>query len=230
MATAADLIGEIRQLCDISGSAFYADYDLLKMVNKSLSKLQSIMVNSYDGSYFVQTGSYDVTTVASQQDYDISSLNPWKVVSVSYNDGSFDYICQPAPWSDRHDSQLYTELATLDNISPYRYLLFGNRLKLIPAPPASKTIKIWHIPRWSNLTAVTDTIDAQIPEQYLDYAIADVAIKVKTKSEESIQEVMAIRQDTERLIREDAENRITKQVRYAPDVNDDLPFWFRSTN
>lgn len=226
--TLADLRGEIRDLTDISGSAFHNDYDLNKYINKSLGSLQSLMVNTFDGSYFIATGSYDITTTASTQDYDFSALNPWKVISVSYNDGSYDYIMEPAAWSERHDLQTVEPTIIDDVNAPYRYLLFGNRIKVIPAPPANKTIKLFYIPKWSNLTSDSDVIDAQIPEHYLTWAIADVAMKIKIKSEEPTQEVMALKQDIERLIREDANNRITKQIRYAPDVSDSIPWWRRT--
>jgi len=230
MTTLADLRAEIRDICDVSGSSFHLDYDLNKYINRSLSKLQTMMINTFDSSYFIQTGSFDLSLVADQQDYDIAAMDYHKIVAVDYYDGSYRYNCLISPWGDRNDYQRIDSPYVYNNESQYAVTFFGNKIKVVPTPTSSNgSLKFWFIPNRVNLVSDSDSVNAEIPASYLDWVMYDVAIKIKIKAEEPIGEVKTMRDDVERLVREDAQNRITKQIRYAPDEDHqtDYPLHWR---
>ncbi|CAN5950595.1 unnamed protein product [Sphagnum jensenii] len=101
----------------------------------------------------------------------------------------------------------YPNVYTFYGITNLRYRINGNNLMIVPITQAGQTIRIWYVPRPSQLINTTDTVDGVAGWE--EYIVADVCMKMLIK-EESFEQAQAFalqKQALMKRIEEAAENR-----------------------
>jgi hypothetical protein len=62
-----------------------------------------------------------------------------------------------------------------------QYRIMGNQIEFIPTPSSAQTIRIWYVPRLTQLLADTDIMDGV--SGWTEYVVVDAAIKALNKEE-----------------------------------------------
>lgn len=95
--------------------------------------------------------------------------------------------------------------STIYGVFNLQYKLLGNQIEFIPTPSAGQTIRLWYIPRMSQL--VTDVDVADGVSGWTEYIITDVAIKALQKEESDVSVLMAQKMALLKRIEETSMNR-----------------------
>jgi len=97
-----------------------------------------------------------------------------------------------------------------------RYRLVGSNLKFSPTPDSVTSIKVWYIPTAVKLVNPSDEL-ADL-NQYAEFVIVDVAIKMATKEESDVTVLAAQRVDLVERITDAAQNRDAGEPESVSDV------------
>lgn len=204
----ADLsLGQVRlmaqQRADRVNSNFVTLPEWNSYINQSYFELYDLLVDTYE-DYYV-TGPVTLTT-------DGSNMVPmpndfYKLMGVDGSPGStnafvtlkkFNFIAR--------NRYIYPQLPnTLLGIFNPQYRLVGNNLMLIPTPQAGQSIRIWYIPKLTQLLQDTDILKGI--SGWSEYVICDAAIKALQKEESDVSVLMAQKGALIKRIEESAMNR-----------------------
>ncbi len=86
-----------------------------------------------------------------------------------------------------------------------RYRLMGSNIEFIPTPSAGQILRLWYIPRVSQLLKDTDVMDGV--SGWTEYVIVDAAIKALQKEESDVSVLMAQKMALTQRIQDSAMNR-----------------------
>lgn len=86
-----------------------------------------------------------------------------------------------------------------------RYRLMGNYINLIPTPAGGQYVRLWYIPRMTQLLKDSDVLDGV--SGWTEYVIVDAAIKALEKEESDTSALMARKMALKQRIEESAMNR-----------------------
>jgi hypothetical protein len=86
-----------------------------------------------------------------------------------------------------------------------RYRIVGNQLMFIPTPAGQQVIRLWYIPRMTQLLKDTDVLDGV--SGWVEYVIVDAAIKALEKEESDTTALMTRKAMLKQRIEESAMNR-----------------------
>lgn len=100
-----------------------------------------------------------------------------------------------------------------------QYRVLGNNIQFIPVPAGNQNIRIWYIPRLTQLVQDTDIMDGI--SGWTEYVIVDAAIKALQKEESDVSGLMAQKADLIKRIEESASNRDAG----APDTISNTRTW-----
>ena len=206
--TAGNLILEAQQRANKENSQFYTQQELMSMTSQSFKELWDILAQKFGDDYFVATP-YTYTTGQNQQMYPLpSDFKALLGVEVALNP------TDPNSWISLRNFEFvqrnlwnYPNVYTFYGITNLRYRLNGNNLMIVPITQAGQTIRIWYVPRPSQLINYTDIVDGVAGWE--EYIIADVCMKMLIK-EESMEQAQAFalqKQALMKRIEEAAENR-----------------------
>jgi hypothetical protein len=206
--TVGNMIMEVQQRCNKEGSMAYTIQEWTSMVSQSAKELWDILAQKFGDDYFVAVP-YTYTTGNNQQLYPLpSDFKALLGVEVALNPGDansyvtlkkFEFI-QRNLWN-------YPNVYTFYGITNMRYRLNGNNIMIVPTSQAGQTIRIWYVPRPSQLINSWDTLDGVAGWE--EYVIADVCSKALIK-EESFEQAQAFEMLKAALltrVEEAAENR-----------------------
>lgn len=222
--TLADLRSRARERADMKNSNFVEDTELNYYINSSIAELHDILVQSYGQDYFLESTTF--TTVGGQEEYNLSTIftnnDFYKVrgIDAKLNGDDF-FTLKPFNFNERNRFQHFGVWDYL-GITNVRYRLLGSKLKFSPAPDAAITVKIWYIPKHTELVNDTDILDDI--NFYAEYVIVDAAIKMLNKEESDVSVLMAQKADLKRRIEEASNNRDAGEPESIQDIyieNDD---------
>lgn len=100
-----------------------------------------------------------------------------------------------------------------------QYRLLGNNIELIPTPSANQILRVWYIPRMTQLLQDTDIVDGV--SGWTEYIAVDAAIKALQKEESPVDVLMAEKQMLIDRIQSSAMNRDAGQ----PDTISNTRSW-----
>ena len=86
-----------------------------------------------------------------------------------------------------------------------RYRVMGDKITLIPVPAGNQTIRLWYIPRMTQLLKDTDILDGV--SGWTEYVIVDAAIKALEKEESDVSALLARKLALIQRIESSAQNR-----------------------
>lgn len=218
-------LGQIRamakQRADMENSGFVTTSEWNTYINQSYFELYDLLVTVYE-DYFL-TGPTPLVTTG---DNTIALPNDfYKLMGVDGSPNStnafvtlkkFDFIAR--------NRYIYPQqVNTLLGVFNPQYRVMGNNLMLIPTPPAGQTIRIWYIPRVTQLLQDTDTLDGV--SGWNEYVIVDAAIKAMQKEESDVSVLMAQKQMLKQRIEESATNRDAGQPDTISDTRSRADRW-----
>lgn len=190
----------VRQRADMvraSGvytNAFVTDAELNSYINQSYFGLYDLLVQKYGDDYFVATPQL-ITTDGTNYMYALAA-DCYKVLGV-------DLLIQGT-------NVIYT---------PIKRFNFGGRESNYytgGTPQAGLNVRVWYIPRMTQLVADSDTCDGI--SGWTEYIIAEAAIKCKDKQESDTSVLQAELASVIRRIESAAENRDAGNPQTVVDV------------
>jgi hypothetical protein len=214
--TVGNLILEAQQRCNKENSLFYTQQELVSMVSQSYKELFDKLITAYGDDIEVATP-YSYTTGQNQQMYPLPSdfyklllcevaLNPQDpnsyVTLRKFN------LIQKNLWN-------YPNVFTFYGITNLRYRLSGDNLMLVPQTQGGQTVRIWYVPRPSQLVLLTDIVDGIAGWE--EYIVADVCIKMLAKEESDVSVFAAYKAELNKRIDEMSKNRILAEPQTVSD-------------
>lgn len=205
--TLAQLRERARERADMEESQFVDDTELNYYINSSIAELHDILVQSYGEDYYVEETTF--TTTPGQESYDLSTIFPdndfYKLRGIDAQLNGDDYFTlKPFNFNERNRFQHFGVWDYL-GITNVRYRILGSKLRLSPPPDGNVTVRIWYIPKSTELVDDADVFDDI--NYFAEYVIVDAAIKMLNKEESDVSVLMAQKQDLKRRIEEASNNR-----------------------
>lgn len=205
-------LGQVRlmaqQRADLVNSGFITTPEWNTYINQSYFELYDLLVTLYE-DYFVQAPS-QFTTDGSTSQYDLGTIAPnfYKLLGVDIglnlsNNAwvtlkKFDFISR--------NRYVYPNISsTFLGVFNLRYRVVGNTLMFIPTPSGNQIVRVWYIPRLTQLLKDTDIMDGI--SGWTEYVIIDAAIKAMQKEESDTSVLMMQKQALMKRIEESASNR-----------------------
>jgi len=216
--TLAELKTAARERADMEDSQFVTDSELLFYINSSIAELHDILIQSYGQDYYIKSTIF--TTANAADEYSLDTIIPSKDF---YKMRGVDAKITASQWftlkafnfNERNkfqDSGSYNLQGTVNT----RYRMVGNALHFAPRPDDNTEIRLWYIPLATKLTADTDTLDDL--NQYAEYVIVDVAIKMLTKEETNANVLIMHKQELKQRIEAAAANRDASASETVQDI------------
>lgn len=186
--TLLELRNRSRQRADMVNSRFITDAELNYFINASYGELYDLLINTRGENYYVS--SYNFTTTINQDTYPLPA-DFFKLMGVDYVTSSTQAITLKAfRWQERNRFR-----EPFYNVRNYNlmYQIRGNNLVFIPTPNGNQSIRLWYIPRHSELSLDSDTFDGI--NGWEEYIIIDCAIKMRVKEESPVEELILAKND-----------------------------------
>lgn len=208
-----------RVLCDQANSAFISDADFNALLNASADELYDILVERFE-DYF--TTSSTITTVSGTENYPVPT-DFYKLVGVDFQIDSTRWRALE-PFSVR-ERNVYRNLPTI-GFPGYelKYWLRGSSFDLLPVPTAAWTLKLWYVPKRTQLALDTDTFDGV--NGWEEYVVVDAAIKATVAEEGDPSALMQAKAALlERIEKASSKRDAGSPARVSDVSRDDFLYW-----
>lgn len=224
-------LGQLRlasqQRADRVNSNFVTKAEWNSYINQSAFELYDLLVTTFEDYYVAAP--FVFQTDGSTDRYDLSVLVPdfYKLLGVDsglnetgnayWTVKKFDFIAR--------NRYLFPQM-TSTYLGPFnlQYRLLGStKLMFIPQPSAGTFIKLWYVPRMTELLADTDILDGV--SGWVEYVIIDAAIKALQKEESDVSVLMAQKQAMLDRIQTTAMNRDIGQPDTVSDTRSRSEAW-----
>lgn len=221
--TAQLSLGQIRlmaqQRADRVNSNFVTMPEWNTYINQSYFELYDLLVTLYEDYYvkeplLLTTDGIEQQVTLPSDFYKLlgvdlgltNNTNAWVTLK------KFDFISR--------NRYVFPQLTTTYlGVFNLRYRLVGNTIMFIPLPSAGQYIRIWYIPKLTQLLQDTDIADGI--SGWTEYVIVDAAIKALQKEEADVTVLMAQKQALLNRIENSGMNRDAGQ----PDSVSDVRSW-----
>lgn len=239
--TLSELMTAVRQRADMlpanytpaltSTNLFVSDQELISYINQSYFELYDLLVGQYE-DYYVATpltfATDGVTQLYDLPDGTLYSGAPalYKLLGVDLGLSNttnawvtlkkFDFITR--------NRFVYPQLnSTYLGVFNLRYRLVGNKLMFIPLPSGGQFVRLWYIPRLTQLTGLSQTADGI--SGWTEYIITDAAIKCLQKEESDVTVLAAQKMGLIKRIEDMAMNRDAGQPDTISDTRTQAERW-----
>lgn len=199
-------LGQIRlaamQRADRVNSNFVTKTEWNQYINMALFELYDLLVTVYEDLYvatpvqFVADGTTFLYPMPTGSNNFLSGITPsqtlvkpkpfYKLIGVdlALNNATNAYVTlDKFMFEDRNTFVFPNTASTIYGVFNMRYRLLGNnQMEFIPTPSAGQAIRIWYIPRLTELLQDTDTTDTGV-SGWIEYAIVKAAFYALTKEE-----------------------------------------------
>lgn len=214
--TAEMALGQIRlasqQRADRVGSNFVSLAEWNSYINQSYFELYDILITLYE-DYYVNSITFQTDGTTSQ--YPLPDGTLYSAASPFYKLWGVDIglAANTNGWvtlkkfdAISRNRYVFPQLtSTYLGVFNLQYRLVGNTLMFIPTPAGGQTIRMWYIPRVSQLLKDTDIMDGI--SGWSEYVIVDAAIKALQKEESDVTVLMLQKQELMQRINGSAMNR-----------------------
>jgi len=186
----SDLVTQIRDVADMTATAFVTDAEIVRYLDKSYRSLYMKIVKA-NKSFFVT--SYTINVVSNQDTYALPA-DFFKAVGVDLliNDDNDNRITL-SPFNFNQRNRNKTRFYAFTSYRGFRYYFRGDDIVFTPIPDAANTVELWYIPDPTSITATNQTITVN-PAVIEDYLILDAGIKCLQKEESDVT-VLAMERD-----------------------------------
>ncbi len=205
-----------QQRADRVNSNFVKTQEWNSYINTSMYELYDLLVTLYEDYFlatpiqFIANGStflYPLPngTNTFQDSLSLATVTPpalYKLIGVDLalqNASNAFVTVNKFNFIDRNRFVYPNTASTIYGVFNLQYRMMGNNIQFIPTPSASQTIRLWYIPRLTNLLQDTDTTSLGI-SGWDEYIIAKAAYYALTKEESDTSSlVMQLQSLTERI-------------------------------
>lgn len=232
--TLANLRTLVRQESDMENTTFITDAELNSYINQSYFELYDLLIQKYGNDYYAQTA--DITTDGTSETYTLPngvlySAAPkfYKLLGVDLQLSTNEFATiHKFTFADRNRYKRPNYL-NFNGTTNLRYRLNNDDIFFTPVPEAGQTIRLWYVPRLTELSDDADTADTI--SGWDEYIIVDAAIKCKDKEESDVSVLMARKMKLEHRIESAAENRDAGEPAVVADNSrisyySDNPGWY----
>lgn len=202
-------LGQLRQLAqqraDRENSNFVTVPEWNTYINQSAYELYDLLVTTYE-DYFVKTP-YTFTTDGTTQLYDLPT-DFYKLLGVDcgLSMGNNGWVTlKKFNFSQRNRYVFPSIGSTYLGVYNLQYRLVGNKLEFIPTPSAGQFMRVWYVPRMTQLVKDSDILDGV--SGWTEYVIVDAAMKALQKEESDTSVLMSQKMALIKRIEESAMNR-----------------------
>jgi len=214
-------LGAIRlaaqQRADRVNSNFVTTQEWNDYINQSMYELYDLLITTYEDYFlatpvqFVANGNnflYPVPdgTLVFQNGLTLTNFVPpalYKLYGVDLalqNATNAFVTVNKFNFIDRNRFVFPNTASTIYGVFNLQYRLVGNNLEFIPTPSANQTLRLWYVPRLTNLLKDTDTTAIGI-SGWAEYIIVKAAYYALTKEESDTSSlVMQLQALTDRII------------------------------
>lgn len=150
----SDLRVACRQRADMVNSTFISDAELNSYINASYYELYDLLVQKYGNDYYMKEYSFQLQGNVSR--YDLPD-DFFKLLGVDLeiSSGPDGYVSlRPFTLAERNRYST-ANVQTWIGVTNLRYRISGNKLWFTPSPQTGQTIRIWYVPRLSQLVDQT---------------------------------------------------------------------------
>jgi hypothetical protein len=204
-------LGQVRQLAiwyaDKQNSNFITIPEWNTYINQSYFELYDLLVQKYGNDYYVSTFSFPTDGIS--QNYPFPN-DFYKLLGVdlAINPNNNAWVTLKRFNFIARNRFIFPNItANYLGVANLQYRPLGNNIEFIPTPASGQTIKLWYIPKMTQLLQDTDQLDGI--SGWTEYVAIDVAIKAQRKEEsyEAVQALMIMKQSLIDRIESAAENR-----------------------
>jgi hypothetical protein len=196
----------VRQRADQVNSTFISDAELTSFVNQSYYELYDLLVQKYGDAYFVKTPPGTITTDGTNETFALPT-DLYKLLGVDLQTSGSPsgwITLRPFMMAERNRNWRPNGMA-VQGFTNLKYRLSGSTLWLSPLPASGQTLRVWYVPRMTELSADADLLDGI--SGWTEYVIVDAAIKCMVKEESDPSALMAQKTGLVKRIEEAAGNR-----------------------
>jgi hypothetical protein len=226
--TAESSLGQLRlaaqQSADRVNSNFVTLPEWNSFINLAAQELYDLLITLYEDDYLAAPIQFTTNGVSNQYPLPDGALtfadanNPSVsiVAQPFYKVLGVDLAIQNTPngyvtvnkfqFIDRNRFIYPNTASTIYGVFNMQYRLMGNTLMFIPAPSANQIIRLWYIPRMTQLLSDSDITDIGI-SGWLRYVIVRAAIYALNKEESDVSVLMQELAYMKQRIEETAANR-----------------------
>ncbi len=213
-----------KQRADRVNSQFVTDAEWRSYINQSMFELYDLLITLYEDMYVATPVKFncDGTTFlyplpngsnTFENAINGSTITPkpfYKLLGVDLglNTANNAYVTIPKfNFADRNNFVYPNTASTIYGVFNLRYRLIGlNQIEFIPTPSAGQNIRLWYIPRLTELLQDTDTTDIGI-SGWIEYVIVKAAFYALTKEESDTSALVLQLAALQKRIEESASNR-----------------------
>ncbi len=190
-----------RQRADRVNSNFVTDPELRNYINQAMFELYDLLITVYEDYYIASPIQFPIVN-ANQFLYPLpngsntfqDALNPSNTVTppafyklmgvdLALNNATNAYVTvNKFNFIDRNRLVYPNTASTIYGVFNLQYRVIGSNIEFIPTPTAGQTIRLWYIPRMTELLQDTDTT-AQGISGWLEYVIVRAAKYILDKEE-----------------------------------------------
>jgi hypothetical protein len=185
----ATLRASARAKADEEATGFISDAELNRSLNQGLKLIYGKIVTRFQ-DHFIVPGTAEngglFTTVANQQGYGLPTTHQ-KLVRVEYRDASSisdnDWMKIERGNIGNENRGSYYPMQDI-GIRDFDYFMAGEKIFFRPVPVSQYAVRLWFIPRVTEMTADSDI--PGVPEEYHDLIAEYGAIQCLRKSGEGL--------------------------------------------
>lgn len=194
------------QMADRVNTKFVTTPEINTYINQSYFELYDMLVSAYGDEYYCAEP-YEFTTDGTSQQYDLpTGFYKCLGVDLGLTSGSQAWVTLKAFNFISRNRYVFPQLtSTYLGVFNLRYRVVANTLMFIPTPSAGQTVRVWYVPRMTELLQDTDMLDGV--SGWTEYVAVDVAIKVLAKEESDTSFLMARKQMLTDRIQSMSQNR-----------------------
>lgn len=188
-----------KQRADRVNSQFVTDSEWNGYINKAMFELYDLLVTNYedyflatpvqfvaDGSTFLYplpNGSNTFTNALTNATFTPKALYKLSGVDLALNNAANAYVTvNKFNFADRNRFVYPNTASTIYGVFNLQYRMMGSNIEFIPTPSGNQKIRLWYIPRLSELLLDTDTTDIGI-SGWIEYVIVRAAKYALDKEE-----------------------------------------------
>lgn len=203
---------------DMQNSNFRNITNLNYMVNTSIEELYDLIVSRFEDYYVEQ---FQFTINAPDDGYTIP-VPVYKLRGIDAQINADWVTLNTFTFEERNIANRNVNRGFL-GVYSLRYRWVGSQIKMVPQDQAPGVYRAWYIPRFTDLVNDTDTLQADL-EQWVDYIVVDVGIKLLQQEESDTSVLMAQKEALKQRIQAMASNRDAGNPQRITDVS--VNYWW----
>lgn len=193
-----------KQRADMVNSQFVTDSEWNLYINQAAFELYDLLITEYE-DYFMKAPLL-LTTDGSEQFTLPTDFYKLLGVDLGLANNTTGWVTLKKFQFIERNRYVYPQInSTFFGVFNLQYRLMGNTLFFIPTPSAGQFLRIWYVPKLTELLQDTDILTGI--SGWGEYVIVDAAIRAKQKQEDDVSVLGAQKMMLIKRIEESAMNR-----------------------